>query len=98
MRVATRRETVRCRLAERPSEIMSGMASHAGARIGRPSKGVRRTRYSRIPVDLDGLVEAEAERTGLPISDVIANAVAAYYGREPVAEAPRPASQMQLTA
>lgn len=53
----------------------------SGRRIGRPSKGDRRVRYFRLPVEIDELVVAEAERTGLPVSDVLAFAVATHFGR-----------------
>ena len=77
---------------------MSAMTARPTSRIGRPSKGERKTRYSRIPVAIDGLVEAESRKSGLPISDVIANAVAQYFGQEPVAVPLADNDQMQMTA
>jgi hypothetical protein len=66
-------------------------------RTGRPSKGDRRVLYSRVPREIADRVEADADRLQLGLSDIVANALAHYYGMPPVA-APRTEQQMQLTA
>ncbi len=74
--------------------MMIGMTR---SRMGRPSKGDRRVLYSRPPAVVAERVEQEAARTGLPMSDVVANILAAHYGLPPVAEAPH-ADQQKLIA
>ena len=64
---------------------------------GRPSKGDRKVMYSRVPRVIAEKVEAEAERLDLAYSDVIANALARYFGLPPVATPPAD-NQMKLTA
>lgn len=64
---------------------------------GRPSKGDRKAFMTRMPVTLGELVEQRADVDDLSYSEVIANAVAAYFGQQPVA-VPRDEEQMQLTA
>ncbi len=67
-------------------------------RTGRPSKGDRRVLYSRVPREIANRVEADAERLQLGLSDIVANALAEYYGLPPVATPVVDDSQMKLTA
>jgi hypothetical protein len=53
---------------------------------GRKSKGERVFRGARLPEYVDEALVDAAEREGLSISDLIANAVAARYGLPLVAE------------
>lgn len=76
---------------------MPRMAKRRGLSPGRPSKGDRKVMYSRVPRPIAELVEAEAERLDLAYSDVIANALAVYYGL-PLVAPPKDENQMKLSA
>ncbi len=64
---------------------------------GRPSKGDRVIMTTRLPKPLADAVRQRAEEDDLSFSEVVANAVAASFGRPPVAM-PEPGDQMRLTA
>lgn len=93
----TRRPECWSPLSARHHVRITAMATSTSSRIGRPSKGDRKVMYSRVPAEIAALVEAEAQEQALPYSDVIANALAAHFGRPPVA-VPRHPDQLQMTA
>lgn len=64
---------------------------------GRKSKGDRKAYIARLPVALGRLVEERAEVDDLAFGDVIANAVAQYFGEAPVA-VPKDTDQLQISA
>jgi len=64
---------------------------------GRPSKGDRWPVMTRLPVALEPLVRERAEDEDLSFSEVIANAVAAYFG-QPVVAGPRRLPDERLIA
>ncbi len=66
--------------------------------VGRPSKGKRWAVITRLPVKLEPMVRGRAESEDLSYSEVIANAVAAYFDQSPVAEPRRPDAQERLIA
>lgn len=72
--------------------ILVTMSRHTGAG-GRPSKGERYAAKTRLPLPVADAVWAEAEQTGMPVSDVIARYVALGTGL--VEYAPRPPSARQ---
>ncbi len=53
---------------------------------------------TRLPVELEPMVRGCAETEDLSYSEVIANAVAAYFGQVPFAEPRRPDAQERLIA
>lgn len=61
-------------------------------RRGRPSKGPRAVRRVRVPLELDAVLVAEAERRGLTIQDLILSMMQAYLPTRPQDD------QLQLTA
>lgn len=64
---------------------------------GRPHKGDRWLVSTRLPRELADELRGQAEREDLAYSDVLVNAVAAYYGRPTVIE-PRASQQDRLIA
>lgn len=55
------------------------MRSATGPRTGRPSKGDRWLVSSRLPLHLADRLRRQAEAEDIAYSDVVLNAVAAYY-------------------
>ena len=64
---------------------------------GRPHKGDRWLVSTRLPRELADELRSQAEREDLAFSDVLVNAVAAYYGKPAVVE-PRVNQQDRLIA
>lgn len=56
------------------------MRSATGPRTGRPHKGNRWLVSSRLPLELADKLRQQAEAEDIAYSDVVLNAVAAYYG------------------
>ncbi len=68
-------------------------------RGGRPSKGDRKAMKTRPPRPLAERAEAEAARLGIPVSDLIANALAKSLGEvEPFPAPSADSNQLKLTA
>ena len=65
------------------------------ARTGRPSKGDRVVIYSRAPREVAERIEREAAEAGLPMSDVVANILAAHFDLPRVARGADPKYKQQ---
>lgn len=82
-------------LRHRDAVAMTARIATTGG--GRPHKGDRWLVSTRLPRELADELRGQAEREDLAYSDVLVNAVAAYYGKPAVIE-PRASQQDRLIA
>ncbi len=82
-------------LRQRDAVAMTARVATTGG--GRPHKGDRWLVSTRLPRELADELRGQAEREDVAYSDVLVNAVAAYYGKPAIIE-PRASQQDRLIA